>query len=270
MNQPAIKKEFILSYNVIALLTHLVGCVDLVPEEFGKATLFRYKGAHQNGLLAIADVLSGLTAAASFKRRHELETSQAEIHPIPYIVFQKESDAVWQYQRGKGVGEERLALDDSIAPGGHVDLADAVRGAPMVPYMLQFSMPAAAVNRDDASIIAIIAATIREMGEEVTLRPEHVHGGINLDDFNFGFELIGLLHDETNEVGSVHLGLVFRLRMPNDWVITSREAGIEARGFKLPEQLLQENEQGIIKLENWSKVVAQHLYNERSLKANNA
>lgn len=265
------KKEFILSYDRRSLFSVLQNHASLTPSVGPTHTFFKYTGEHQdNGLAAIGDVFHGLAMHAIFARRHELETLATQIHPIPYIVAQRDNDQVWQYQRGKGVGEERLAGDDSIAPGGHVEIVDAVNSAPAVAYMMKFCMGLPAWNDYSDDVKAMITATIRELHEEILVRPtQNVRGGFNLDEL-FKFELLGLLFDETDEVGKVHLGLVFRLRLPSDWEVLSREAQIENRGFKLPEKLLAEHRDGLIKLESWSRILAHRLYDERSLLADKA
>jgi predicted NUDIX family phosphoesterase len=263
------KNEFILAYPKHNLLRDIQASppIDLVVYE--KAKLFAFTKPHENGFEAFARVFDGLTQDAVFARREELEKSPTMIHPIPYIVFEREDNSVYLYQRGKESGEGRLAGDESIAPGGHVEIDDAVNGIPFVPYLHAYGAALDYWKEYGKDLQAMITAVFREVHEEVDLVPVVNKGFINLDA-GFGFEFIGALYDETNEVGTVHLGLVFKVKIPNTMNVVSKESVIIDRGFFLPEELLNEDSKGLIKLENWSKVVAAHLFNQRCLKATRA
>uniref|UniRef100_A0AAU7PFB2 Uncharacterized protein n=1 Tax=Burkholderia phage vB_BgluM-SURPRISE13 TaxID=3159457 RepID=A0AAU7PFB2_9VIRU len=65
--------------------------------------------------------------ALNFIRRGWCEKDTRYIQLLPYIVFYKRVNGkikIFVYQRGKGVGEERLALGCSIGVGGHINPID--------------------------------------------------------------------------------------------------------------------------------------------------
>ncbi|BAQ02661.2 hypothetical protein [Ralstonia phage RSL2] len=65
--------------------------------------------------------------ALNFIRRGWCETDSRYIQLLPYIVFYKKIGKryrIFVYQRGKGVGEERLAMNCSVGVGGHINPLD--------------------------------------------------------------------------------------------------------------------------------------------------
>ena len=108
--------------------------------------------------------------------------SQAEQDPsykqiIPYVIM-THADKYLSYVRGRRAGETRLVGNRSIGIGGHINPAD--------------DMPL--FNTDFYE--TYLAAVQREVDEEVSV--ETTHTG----------RIVALLNDESNEVGSVHLGVV--------------------------------------------------------------
>ena len=100
----------------------------------------------------------------------------AEVDPswkqlIPYVVVQ-DGDEVFVMHRSRAGGDERLHERVSIGVGGHLNDAD---------------------DGDDP----LSAGLAREWREELEA------------DWEPEFRLIGLLNDDTNPVGAVHLGVVF-------------------------------------------------------------
>ena len=108
--------------------------------------------------------------------------SQAEQDPsfkqiIPYVIMTHE-DRYLSYVRGKRAGEARLVAKRSIGIGGHINPSD--------------DMPL--FNTDFYE--TYLAAVEREVAEEVSVETTHTD------------RVVALLNDESNEVGSVHLGIV--------------------------------------------------------------
>ena len=98
---------------------------------------------------------------------------------IPYTIVTRDG-AVFLLKRTTRGGESRLHNKLSIGVGGHVnpvDLPDSVDGAP-------------------ASRNPVTAATRREIAEE-----------LHTDD-TYEVRSVGILNDDTNPVGAVHVGLV--------------------------------------------------------------
>lgn len=120
-----------------------------------------------------------------FCERDAVETNPRLKQLIPYVVvacfpMQDEVPTVLAYRRTKKVGEQRLAGLRSIGFGGHIEKVDSRRG------------------KDMSAKVQHLAAAQRELNEELPqLSTSFVGGGI-----------LGLVNDESNEVGSVHLGIV--------------------------------------------------------------
>jgi len=74
--------------------------------------------------------------------------------------------------------------------------------------------------------------------------------------------IIGLINDDSNEVGKVHLGVVHLVTLTTDDV-TPGEAAIADPAFVSPDELLQDVEH----LETWSQIVAEALDSLELLRA---
>ncbi len=157
--------------------------------------------------------------------------SQAEHNPdykqiIPYVIMGCDGKYL-SYVRGKRAGETRLTGNRSIGIGGHINPVDDVS-------LLGF-------------FESYLNAVDREVNEEIYLNTEHSDS------------IIGLLNDETNEVGRVHLGIVhFRqLKQPS---VTKREQMITQMDFLTLEQLRAEAQN----METWSQLCLEGLENIES------
>jgi predicted NUDIX family phosphoesterase len=112
--------------------------------------------------------------------RSVAEHSHQFLQVIPYIVvFSRDTLRVLQYRRTKKGGDERLYGNWSVGVGGHINLQDAANGK------LSFS---AMVNR----------ALLREFNEEFAY-----------DYFCLTATPAGLIYDDSNDVGRVHIGIVY-------------------------------------------------------------
>jgi predicted NUDIX family phosphoesterase len=67
-------------------------------------------------------------------------------------------------------------------------------------------------------------------------------------------EVIGLINDDSSEVGSVHLGVVHRFELSSDEV-QSNEDAIQDLGFYTLAELRAMREE----LETWSQIIVDHL-----------
>ena len=162
----------------------------------------------------------------SYRPRDQVEDDPSFKQLIPYCVFRHRDDAgdpgsephYLSYVRSKG-GEVRLDAKRSVGIGGHISRDDG-----------------------DAGQIAYDAGMRRELAEEVRI------------DAGYSHELIGLLNDDSNEVGRVHLGLVhlFDLDRPQ---VSSSEASIADVGFAPLRELRLKYDQ----FETWSQIVLDHL-----------
>jgi len=138
---------------------------------------------------------------------------------IPYCLFFHESK-VLTYERGKSGGEKRLVGNLSIGIGGHINPID---------------------HQEEGEIKATtyMQAMLREAEEEV---------GIKLDPKNATYPL-GLLNDDSNPVGQVHLGVIHHIHTEEP-ITESAESAIHNLRYLSKTELLENYEQ----LENWSKL----------------
>lgn len=133
---------------------------------------------------------------ARFRPRSEVEDDPGFKQIIPYVVF-RSNGAVFCYTRGKSQGEARLHRLRSLGVGGHVAEDDADGRATLDAYEM---------------------ALRRELDEEVEIRSA---GSIRR---------VGLINDDSNPVGQVHLGVVhvYDLETPE---VGPREDGLAEAEF---------------------------------------
>jgi predicted NUDIX family phosphoesterase len=136
----------------------------------------------------------------------------------------RSGDLYLTYLRGKGQGEARLRGNRSIGVGGHINSADQ-----------------ATLFLDDH----LKAAAFRELFEEIRV-PSKL-------DLSFA----GLLNDDGNEVGSVHLGLVYLAELPPaaDAKELKRQQSVAQLEFAAAEELQHDREQ----FETWSMILIDNL-----------
>ena len=158
----------------------------------------------------------------SFRPRREVEDDPQFKQLIPYVVF-RSGDQVFTYARGKAGTEARLRALRSLGVGGHVAEEDAEGRATLEAYE---------------------AALHRELAEEVTL------GAPGL------LTTVGLINDDSNPVGQVHLGVVhlYDLDQP---LVESREAALADAHFLSITDLIAHRDQ----FETWSQIVIDAVLN---------
>ncbi len=135
---------------------------------------------------------------------------------IPYAIFRYE-DRFLHYVRGGKSGEKRLAAKGSIGIGGHINDTDYA---------------ASSLDRDTYSV-----GVEREIDEELNIEGEHTQ------------EVLGLINDDSNEVGKVHLGVVHLFTLKSDQV-SAGEDNIESLEFLTLEELQSRHD----RLETWSQI----------------
>lgn len=136
---------------------------------------------------------------------------------IPYAVL-THGGRILRYVRGGKSGEKRLVAKASIGIGGHM-------------------------NHEDEGLFAFDAdayrvAVEREIAEELRLT-----GG-------FTDRVVGLINDDSNDVGRVHLGVVHLVELESPEVKPG-EAAITKLEWMTPAELIAEREL----LETWSQIV---------------
>ena len=132
---------------------------------------------HKNNIKG-KDIFNALSEY-EVKRRGDMEEDPTFKQLISYCLLENQKGEILVYERLSGGGEERLHGQSSIGVGGHMN--DVV-GADSINEVLR-------VNAQ------------RELEEEVGLASE--------DSQNM--EYIGFINDDTNEVGKVHMGVVFKI-----------------------------------------------------------
>lgn len=115
------------------------------------------------------------------KRRGDMEEDPAYKQLISYCILENENDELLVYERLSGGGESRLHGQSSIGVGGHMN---DVKGAESINEILR-------VNAQ------------RELEEEVGLS----------ESKSQNLAYIGFINDDTNEVGEVHMGVVFKIHV---------------------------------------------------------
>jgi predicted NUDIX family phosphoesterase len=145
---------------------------------------------------------------------------------IPYSIVTRRNE-ILLLRRTKRGGESRLHDKLSIGVGGHVEPVDLSSGESVAP------------RRNP-----LARATEREIREEL--------------DIVGSFEIlpVGLLNDDTNPVGAVHLGLVQILAVEGTCEVRETDQ-LEGRWITLAN--LREMEAAGANLETWSRMLVPHL-----------
>jgi predicted NUDIX family phosphoesterase len=157
----------------------------------------------------------------SFQSRALAETNPNFKQIIPYVVI-TDGKNILHYVRGKKAGEQRLVAKGSIGIGGHI-------------------------NNEDHSLFAdglqaFQDAVEREVGEELS-----VQGA-------FDAKPVGLIKDDSTEVGRVHFGIVHLLfRTPEQ--VKKNEQAITQVEFVSIEELKAKRGQ----MESWSQLCLDNL-----------
>lgn len=178
-------------------------------EELGMFDGFRTEG--------VDDVVAALLNEKThfFMDRAAAEDDPSHKQLIPYCIF-KCGDRVLHYTRGKAGGENRLHAKISIGVGGHINPVDMGEG------------------RQGAA--AYYAAVQREIDEELDIACD------------YEMRIVGLLNDDSNPVGQVHLGVVHLVELESEEV-SSREDALTDLSWATIEEL---NGELFERLETWS------------------
>ncbi len=154
-----------------------------------------------------------------FMPRSKAEKDPSYKQLIPYVIMTCDGKYL-SYVRGKRAGEGRLIGLRSIGIGGHINPVDNE-----VPLF-------------DADFRQMYETAVeREVAEEISVETSHTG------------RIAALLNDESNEVGSVHLGVVhyWLLDAPK---VNRREQMITQMSFMTPAELQQVRDT----METWSQL----------------
>jgi predicted NUDIX family phosphoesterase len=185
--------------------------------------LFDQLGAFEGISLEPGKYLPSMLDPANnrFLQRDLAEDDPSHKQIIPYAIFRFENKFLY-YVRGGGSGEKRLASKGSIGIGGHINDVD---------------FAASSLDKDTYT-----NGVEREIDEELNLT-----GG-------YTQEILGLINDDSNEVGQVHLGVVHLFTLESDQV-TSGEDNIADLQFLTLEELEAKHDE----LETWSQICVEGL-----------
>lgn len=156
-----------------------------------------------------------------FMERPSAEQDPTHKQLIPYSIFHH-SGRYLCYQRGGSSGEKRLVAKRSLGIGGHINPVDQAR--------------------DGMGETMYFNSLERELAEELVLQGTHSQ------------RVIGLINDDSSEVGSVHLGVVHLFDL-SDAGVSSNEDAIQDLRFLTLEELRARREE----LETWSQICLDHL-----------
>jgi predicted NUDIX family phosphoesterase len=170
--------------------------------------------AAQRGLLA--KLRAAVAAHGRYLDRTTAEDDPTHKQLIPYVVV-RDAERVFLMHRTDAGGDARLHGKASIGVGGHLNPVD---------------------EGDDALMSGLRREWVEEL--ETDWEPE--------------FELIGLLNDDSNPVGAVHLGVVFSVRADGR-PVDVREHDKLVGAFAGTDELAA----SWPRLETWSQLVADAL-----------
>lgn len=169
------------------------------------------------GLVPMRDVkkkMNTIRNNVKYGKRDELETDPTKKQIIPYFLVVRGNE-LFTYKRLKGQSEDRLHNKVSLGFGGHIELEDGI-GDPLMNGLM------------------------RELNEELFV--PYITGIMQTD----------IVNDDKNEVGSVHLGVVYFVTVSGD--VKVREVDkIEGKW----ENVLDINRDS---LETWSEIIYDSIF----------
>jgi len=175
-----------------------------------------FTGIRLVDLAALDELRSAVRDHGRFMNRPLAEQSPAFKQLIPYVVV-RDGPQTFLMERTAAGGDPRLHRKASIGVGGHINPVD---------------------DGDDP----LGAGLRREWAEELVA------------DWEPAFRLVGLLNDDSNPVGSVHLGVVFTVEADG------RRIGVREHD-KLTARMVDTDELRAARdrMETWSRLVVDHL-----------
>jgi len=186
-------------------------------DEFWKLMPYKEKGLIKGN----SDLLERIVQNGLFRNRNELEEDPSFKQIIPYAIVSNK-DSFYLFKRKSKQVERRLHNKSSLGVGGHMNPG----------------------NFMDSKEQYLIDELKREFFEEVNLLD-----GCLIEDIEF----IGFINDDTISVGSVHIGLLYNIRVSNKSVYINETDKMTADWIE--KQYLAEFYEG---METWTKIVFDH------------
>ena len=172
-----------------------------------------FRGLRPVDAAALGSLRAAVSAHGTYLDRPVAEEDPDHKQLIPYVVV-RDGDRVFLMERTDAGGDRRLHGRASIGVGGHLNPVD-----------------------DGAD--ALMVGLRREWEEELVA------------DWSPEFRLVGLLNDDSNPVGAVHLGVVFEVEAAGR-PVEVRETAKLLGAFVTPERVRDAWD----RLETWSQLVA--------------
>jgi predicted NUDIX family phosphoesterase len=164
-------------------------------------------------------IVGNFARTYSVMRRGDAEENTDYKQPIPYVAI-KRGDEIFTYKRLQGGGEKRLHNQISLGVGGHLN------------------------NVENVDFYGIVADGLqRELEEELFINKDKLQ-----------LTTIGLINDDENPVGKVHVGMLVIGELPLDEEVTVRETDqLKGEWIKISDL---KNDDIYSHLESWSQFVA--------------
>ena len=153
-----------------------------------------------------------------FLKREIVENDPQYKQIIPYVIL-KYKETYFTYQRGKLQTEKRLLDNYSLGIGGHISIFD-----------------------ENLFSTTYEEGLNREINEEIYINSKYTNN------------IIGLINDDTNDVGKVHFGVVHLFELERKDV-QAKEKSIRNVNFMSKEDLTKKSRL----FETWSQIIIKYL-----------
>lgn len=166
-----------------------------------------------------------------FDPRDQAELDKSRKQIIPYILVKRGDEFFVTYRNSSG-GEKRLVNKTSLGIGGHVNFDD---------------LPCGWRREASPSYAAFVNGTIREIKEEIS--------GIEAFQESLPIYFIGCVNDDSTDVGSVHLGIVMVMEVPEGFEVTTKCDSFSGGRFRKLEELDDKKDEDTQNMESWSLLI---------------
>jgi predicted NUDIX family phosphoesterase len=203
-----------------------------------------HEGLNEPCVAVEAALQSQFNAHFVILQRAGLEKNPTYKQLLPYtLVRRKNRNGDWTYmvyQRAKGVGESRLLGNLSLGLGGHVDIEDVVARKGVINYKE-----------------TVRKSFLRELQEELIIfkQAELECSAIRaLTEAVDNAELKGYLFDHSDEVGTVHFGVVNTVSLHSNIYCEMAEPELEQIGWLTVDEVRELANNSEFQFESWSKL----------------
>lgn len=192
------------------------------------------------------DILHNANDLFSLRQRRDLDAKEKKTNIVgrfkqilPYVTLTNSRGEFLVYQRGSGIGENRLLGNFSIGFGGHVDITDVVHSENGV------------INIH----ATLLKSTIRELDEELILLDGVAtqHDRPHTSSFSIhkqNLAAYAFIDDNSNDVGKDHLALCLSFMMDDNQRVLIAENELTLIGWKSIKEL-----KGMSGFESWSQLL---------------